>query len=93
MAAMMGRPTCALLPELLQSGKTAASLGCIGNRVYTGLGDDEGYYALPGAQVAEVVKKLAVITEANRQLEVFHRARAAAVTPNLLQQAADNLAS
>ena len=29
-------------------GKTATSFGCIGNRVYTGLGDDEGYYAIPG---------------------------------------------
>jgi uncharacterized protein (DUF169 family) len=83
--AMLGRPTCAVLPESLQSGKTSASLGCIGNRVYTGLGDDEGYYAIPGSQVAEVVKKMAVITEANRQLEVFHRARAATTAQNLLQ--------
>jgi uncharacterized protein (DUF169 family) len=73
--ATMGRPTCAVLPEAMQSGKTATSFGCIGNRVYTGLGDDEGYYAIPGAKVAEVVSKLAVITEANRQLEVFHLAR------------------
>lgn len=73
--ATMGRPTCAILPEALQSGKTATSFGCIGNRVYTGLGDDEGYYAIPGAKVAEVVSRLAVITEANRKLEKFHRAR------------------
>ncbi|MGH7235800.1 MAG: DUF169 domain-containing protein [Nitrospiraceae bacterium] len=73
--ATMGRPTCAVLPEAMQSGKTATSFGCIGNRVYTGLGDDEGYYAIPGAKVAEVVSKLAVITEANRQLEIFHRGR------------------
>ncbi|MGQ0811967.1 MAG: DUF169 domain-containing protein [Nitrospiraceae bacterium] len=74
--ATMGRPTCAVLPESLQSGKTATSFGCIGNRVYTGLGDDEGYYAIPGEKVAEVVSKLGVIAEANRQLERFHRARA-----------------
>jgi len=74
--ATMGRPTCAVLPESLQSGHTATSFGCIGNRVYTGLGDDEGYYAIPGAKVADVVGKLAIITEANRQLEKFHRARA-----------------
>ncbi len=74
--ATMGRPTCAVLPEALQSGRTATSFGCIGNRVYTRLGDDEGYYAMPGAKVADVVSKLAVIVEANRQLEVFHRSRA-----------------
>jgi uncharacterized protein (DUF169 family) len=79
--ATMGRPTCAVLPESLQSGHTATSFGCIGNRVYTGLGDDEGYYAIPGAKVEAVVKKLAIITEANRQLEGFHRTRARAASP------------
>ena len=75
--ATMGRPTCAILPESLQSGRTTASFGCIGNRVYTGLGDDEGYYAIPGAHVPEVVNKLSVIVEANRRLHQFHKARAA----------------
>ncbi len=73
--ATMGRPTCAVLPEALQSGRAATSFGCIGNRVYTGLGDDEGYYAIPGVNVADVVSKLAVIVEANRQLEAFHKSR------------------
>lgn len=77
--ATMGRPTCAILPESLQSGLATASFGCIGNRVYTGLRDEEGYYALPGAKVAEVVEKLAVIVEANRQLEAFHQQRAGRV--------------
>ena len=73
--ATMGRPTCAVLPEALQSERTATSFGCIGNRVYTGLGDDEGYYAIPGSKISDVVEKLAVIVEANRQLETFHRSR------------------
>ena len=75
--ATMGRPTCAILPESLQSGLATASFGCIGNRVYTGLGDDEGYYAIPGANVPKVVDKLAAIVEANHQLHQFHNARAA----------------
>jgi len=75
--AAMGRPTCAILPESLQSGQTAASFGCVGNRVYTGLGDEEGYYAIPGAKLAEVVRQLAVIVDANRRLQEFHRERAA----------------
>jgi uncharacterized protein (DUF169 family) len=80
-SATMGRPTCAVLPETLQSGQTASSFGCIGNRVYTGLGDDEGYYAIPGAKVAAVAEKLSIIIEANRQLEAFHRSRAGTATP------------
>jgi uncharacterized protein (DUF169 family) len=73
--ALMGRPTCAVIPEVLRTQHGAASLGCIGNRVYTGLGDDELYFALPGQQVEAVVQKLATIVTANRELEKFHRAR------------------
>ncbi|HJU04320.1 MAG TPA: DUF169 domain-containing protein [Nitrospiraceae bacterium] len=75
--ATMGRPTCAILPESLQSGQATASFGCIGNRVYTELADDEGYYAIPGGKVGEVISKLTPIVEANRQLKAFHQTRAA----------------
>ncbi|HEX7085826.1 MAG TPA: DUF169 domain-containing protein [Vicinamibacterales bacterium] len=74
----MGRPTCAALPEAINSERTAASFGCIGNRVYTGAGDDEAYFAIPGGQLAALEAKLAVIVRANEELETFHRARAAA---------------
>jgi uncharacterized protein (DUF169 family) len=74
---LMGRPTCAAVPEVLRTQRSAASLGCIGNRVYTGLADDELYFALPGKQVSAVVEKLAIIVGANRELESYHRARAA----------------
>jgi len=73
----LGRPTCAVLPQAIDSGKTQASFGCIGNRVYTGLGDAEAWYALPGGAVETVVAKLRTIVDANCQLEVFHRQRAA----------------
>lgn len=72
---VLGRPTCAALPAALQSGRVATSLGCIGNRVYAELGDDELYIAIPGARVEDVVEKLAVIVNANWELEAFHTAR------------------
>ncbi len=72
---LMGRPTCAAVPEVLRTGRSAASLGCIGNRVYTGLADDELYFALPGKQLSPVVEKLAAIVRANQELENYHRAR------------------
>ena len=75
---LMGRPTCAAVPEALQTGHAVASLGCIGNRVYTGLGDDELYFALPGQHLAALAEKLATIVEANRELEKYHRAKRAA---------------
>jgi uncharacterized protein (DUF169 family) len=71
----MGRPTCAVLPEAIGSQKTAASFGCIGNRVYTGAGDDEAYFAIPGAALSAVEERLAVMVKANTELEKFHRSR------------------
>lgn len=76
--ATLGRPTCAVLPEAINSDRTAASFGCVGNRVYTGADETEAYFAIPGSQLGVVQDSLAVIVRANEALEQFHRARAAA---------------
>ncbi len=73
--ATMGRPACAMVPQAMQSGTGTTSLGCIGNRVYTGLADDELYFAIPGPMLAAVVERLHTILRANRELEIFHTAR------------------
>jgi uncharacterized protein (DUF169 family) len=74
------RPTCAAIPQAMQSGQAGVSLGCIGNRVYTGMEDGELVFAMPGAKASAVVAKLAVIVQANRELESFHRQRQAALS-------------
>jgi len=71
----MGRPTCAVMPDAMNTQHTAASFGCIGNRVYTGLGDGEGYFAIPADKLAAVEARLAVVVRANAELEKFHQAR------------------
>jgi uncharacterized protein (DUF169 family) len=76
---LMGRPTCAAIPEVMRSGRGVTSLGCIGNRVYTGLADEEFYFALPGKQVHAVVEKLATVVHANQALEGYHRQRLQAI--------------
>lgn len=76
-APLMGRPTCAAIPMVLQTGRSAASLGCIGNRVYAQMSDDELYLALPGSQLDRVVEKLAAIIHANCELEKYHRVKLA----------------
>lgn len=73
--AAMLRPTCAIIPEAVESGRASLSLGCIGNRVYTGLGPDELYFAIPADMVAGVVDKLEMVVAANRELETFHHQR------------------
>jgi len=72
---MVGRPTCAAIPEVMQSGLSATNLGCIGNRVYTELGDDELYFAFAGRQLEKIVERLSAIVNANKQLEKYHRDR------------------
>ena len=74
-APAMGRPTCAAMPQALESGKPAMSLGCIGNRVYTGLADSEGYVAIPASALEAVAERLPSIARANLELARFHRAR------------------
>lgn len=76
-APTLGRPTCAVLPQALQSARAAASFGCVGNRVYTGASEGEGYYAIPGAALAKIEDKLAVVVRANQELRAFHEARRA----------------
>ena len=72
----LGRPTCMALPAALEKG-TVSSLGCIGNRVYTGLGEDELYVAVPGADLEKVAAALSVIVSANQALEEYARGRRA----------------
>ena len=70
----LGRPTCMALPASLQHG-AIMSLGCIGNRVYTGLGEDEMYVVFRGRDLANVVEALAVIISANAALRDYAQAR------------------
>lgn len=73
----MGRPTCAALPLAIETGATASSFGCIGNRVYTGLEDGEAYFAVPGKRIGDLLSKLGTIVNANKELEAFHKGRLA----------------
>jgi uncharacterized protein (DUF169 family) len=73
--AAMGRPACAMIPAVLEGPGGLTSLGCIGNRVYTGMGDDELYFTIPGGKVGLVVEHLETVLHANRELEKYHEAR------------------
>jgi uncharacterized protein (DUF169 family) len=70
----MARPTCMALPAALAKG-TVASTGCVGNRVYTDLGDDELYVALPGRDLPRLAEEAQTIAAANVSLAEYHRGR------------------
>jgi uncharacterized protein (DUF169 family) len=69
-APVLGRPTCMALPAALQHG-AILSLGCIGNRVYTGLGEDEMYVVFRGRDLANIVVALGAIISANAALREY----------------------
>jgi uncharacterized protein (DUF169 family) len=73
-APTLGRPTCMALPASLLHG-TITSLGCIGNRVYTGLSDDELYVVLRGKDLPSVAEALKTIASANFALKDYATGR------------------
>ncbi|MBS1842047.1 MAG: DUF169 domain-containing protein [Acidobacteria bacterium] len=73
-APVFGRPTCMALPASLAHG-AILSLGCMGNRVYTGLGENEMYIVLRGKDLAAVADALGVITSANAALQTYAQGR------------------
>jgi len=75
---LLGRPTCMAIPAAL-SGGVASSLGCIGNRVYTGIADDLFYTVVSGTDLQAIINELDTIISANVQLAEYHQGRRAAL--------------
>lgn len=72
----MGRPACAIIPQVANSGSAALSLGCCGARAYLDvLTDDTALWALPGSKIDAYVAQIEVFARANAQLAQFHQLR------------------
>ncbi|HUP03117.1 MAG TPA: DUF169 domain-containing protein [Bryobacteraceae bacterium] len=76
---LLGRPTCMAIPAAIAGGAVTSS-GCIGNRVYTGIGDDELYVVLRGSDLEKIAAELDTILSANRTLEQYHADRKQTLT-------------
>jgi uncharacterized protein (DUF169 family) len=76
---LLGRPTCMAIPAALASG-IASSLGCIGNRVYTGLAEEEFYTVVRGDELDRLMDEMKTITAANVMLAEYHRDRRLALS-------------
>ena len=69
----MGRPACAVVPQVANTGRSALSLGCCGARAYLdALTDDVAVYALPGARIGEYAGRISALAKANEVLTHFH---------------------
>jgi uncharacterized protein (DUF169 family) len=92
-APAMGRPACAVVPQVVNSGRSALSLGCCGARAYLdALTDDVALYAIPGSRIAEYAQRVSELATANTVLSAFHTLRrddiAAGSTPTIQESLA-----
>jgi uncharacterized protein (DUF169 family) len=76
---LLGRPTCMAIPASLANGAVLSS-GCIGNRVYTEIGDDELYVVLRGSDLDRIAAEIDTIQSANQTLTGYHQDRRARLT-------------
>lgn len=72
----LGRPACAVIPQVANTGLAALSLGCCGARAYVDtFTSDLVICALPGANLAAYVERIAALAAANSVLAQFHQRR------------------
>lgn len=62
---MNGRPMCAVVPTLNQGAPVAASVGCIGSRIYTQMGDDRMVIGIRGDHLEKFAEKVHMVRHAN----------------------------
>jgi uncharacterized protein (DUF169 family) len=75
-APAMGRPACAVVPQVMNTGRAALSLGCCGARAYLDvLNDNVAVFAIPGAKIAQYTERIAALARANAVLTKFHGLR------------------
>lgn len=89
----LGRPACAVIPQVMNTGQAALSLGCCGARAYVDtFTANLVLFALPGAGLAAYVERIAALAQANSVLSQFHQRRsqdvAAGETPTVKESLA-----
>ena len=90
----MGRPACAVVPQVMNTGRAALSLGCCGARAYLDvLTDDVGIFAIPGEKLEAYVQRVEVLAGANSILAKFHGLRRAEVASGRTPSVKDSLAA
>ncbi|THI82957.1 MAG: hypothetical protein CAF41_015545 [Nitrospira sp. CG24A] len=72
----LGRPACAVIPQAINTGRTALSLGCCGARAYLDLlTPDMALYAIPAATLVAFTARVEALAKANYILTKFHAIR------------------
>lgn len=67
----LGRPTCLSLPTAMTQGMVTSG-GCLGNRIFAELGDDELYVLIAGRFLQKIGEAIQGIAESNDKLRKYH---------------------
>jgi uncharacterized protein (DUF169 family) len=90
----MGRPACAVVPQVMNTGRAALSLGCCGARAYLDrLTDDVAIFAIPGAKLEAYTRRIESLAKANAVLANFHQIRRRAIATGATPTVKESLAA
>jgi uncharacterized protein (DUF169 family) len=90
----LGRPACAVISQVSNTGMAALSLGCCGARAYVdAFTADLVLCALPGDNLAAYVERIAALAAANSVLSQFHRRRGQDVADGASPTVSESLAA
>src|SRR5271156_6572965 len=93
-APAMGRPACAIVPQVVNTGRAALSLGCCGARAYLDvLTDDVAVFAIPGDKLEAYTRRIEALAKANGVLSKFHSLRRHAIAAGQTPTIKDSLAA
>jgi uncharacterized protein (DUF169 family) len=93
-APAMGRPACAVVPQVMNSGRAALSLGCCGARAYLDLfTSDVAVFAIPGDKLDAYTRRIEALAKANGVLSKFHSLRRHAIEAGETPTIKDSLAA
>ena len=91
-APAMGRPACAVVPQVMNTGKAALSLGCCGARAYLSLlTESVSVFAFPGDRIEAYTERIVALAKANALLSQFHRIRGEAIAAGQSPTVQDSL--
>jgi uncharacterized protein (DUF169 family) len=75
-APAMGRPACAVVAQVMNTGRPAMSLGCCGARAYLdNFSDTTAIFAIPGSKLDAYAECIGTLASANALLSRFHQLR------------------
>jgi hypothetical protein len=90
----MGRPACAIVPQVMKTGRAALSLGCCGARAYLDvLTDDVAVFAIPGPKLDAYAWRIEALAKANAVLARFHAIRRRDISAGRTPSIKDSLAA